>query len=156
MCIYECPLRVFKECQNLPKRLDLIGFSLDRDLSDKEFATVDAKNLWTLLNEGKYEELPELIDVREPREFQQRPYIWCAVNSTTSNCLSRSRIAKRWPYCPYLPQQQAQPASCRHYGRSRLYEVSILEGGMLAWESAGLLEAVDTFTNPDQTKIRSG
>ena len=29
ICIYECPVKTFRYCQNLPKRLDLVGVNLD-------------------------------------------------------------------------------------------------------------------------------
>ncbi len=45
-CIYECPFRVFKECQNLPKRLDLIQIDLGRELPPQELHWIDAQALW--------------------------------------------------------------------------------------------------------------
>jgi rhodanese-related sulfurtransferase len=34
--------------------------------------------------------------------------------------------------------------------------VSILQGGMLAWESAGLLEAIDAYADKNRSNNRSG
>ena len=47
VCIYECPVRVFKECQNLPKRLlppDLVPHTVP---SNKPVAAVQPQALWS-------------------------------------------------------------------------------------------------------------
>ncbi|MDX1418288.1 MAG: SulP family inorganic anion transporter, partial [Candidatus Promineifilaceae bacterium] len=135
-CIYECPIRVFKECQNLPKRLDIIGFTLDRDQSLRDFTTIEANELWAIIREGNRIQLPMMIDVREPREFHKGH-----INGAHSIPLPTiadldSSIATDHPIV----------LICRTGRRSRqaasmLYDngytnVSILKGGMLAWEPA--------------------
>jgi len=156
VCIYECPIRVFKECQNLPKRLDLIGFTLDRDLSQKDYATIDAKDLWTRLNELEPEQLPDLIDVREPREFRNGH-----INGARSVPLPLITSMD-----PTLAKDRPIIIVCRSGRRSRQAvsilsssghsNVSILQGGMLAWESAGLLEAIDAYADKNRSNNRSG
>ena len=122
ICIYECPIRVFKECQNLPKRLDLIGISLDRDLSEKEFPTVKSADLWTLLNEGKHEQLPEVIDVREPREFN-RGHIYGALSIPLPLIASLDpALPKRCAHCSRLSQRPAQQTGCLNYAKDWLLQ----------------------------------
>jgi SulP family sulfate permease len=68
VCIYECPVRVFKECQNLPKRLDIPGYHLHTDPEEYDISYIEPDTLWQALHT---EAPPDLIDVREPREFSQ-------------------------------------------------------------------------------------
>jgi rhodanese-related sulfurtransferase len=71
MCIYECPVRVFRECQNLPKRFDLLAPSqLDRPVL-ADCPTVASRDLWQQLRSGPPEQRPIILDVREPREFRR-------------------------------------------------------------------------------------
>ncbi len=68
ICIYECPVRVFKECQNLAKRLDLVGgypLTCQPQMIVNDIAPI---NLWKEIQAA----IPPLvIDVREPREFKR-------------------------------------------------------------------------------------
>jgi len=68
ICIYECPERVFRYCQNLPKRLDLVCPPSDVDLPLDEVPTLAPRRLWEALH-GNCP--PHVIDVREPREYRQ-------------------------------------------------------------------------------------
>lgn len=144
MCIYECPVRVFKECQNLPKRLDLIGI-LPETRELPEVDTISPGELWTQLHREADEPAAKIIDVREPREFR------------------RGHIAEArslpLPLVPSLNTEldHDQPIVlvCRTSRRSRraactlvndgFTNVKVLDGGMVSWEAAGLLEAIDTF-----------
>jgi SulP family sulfate permease len=151
VCIYECPVRVFRECQNLPKRFDLIDVTpqplpamrpngKDGVVSEKVLAPRD---LWQQLHAKPPIQQPVVLDVREPREYR------------------RSRI----------PEAQSVPLStlindgldlaidrpmvlvCQSGRRSRrampllhsmgFGDISIVDGGMQAWEAAGLLTAVE-------------
>lgn len=151
VCIYECPVRVFRECQNLPKRFDLIDVTpqplpamrpngQDGVVPEKVLAPRD---LWQQLHAKPPIQQPVVLDVREPREYR------------------RSRI----------PEAQSVPLStlinggldlaidrpivlvCQSGRRSRrampllqsmgFGDISIVDGGMQAWEAAGLLTAVE-------------
>jgi SulP family sulfate permease len=141
ICIYECPYRVFMECQNLPKRMDLVHIQF-ADAQDPQCATIEPQALWTAIchSNGKR---PFVVDVREPREFSQG-HVPDALSVPLANILSND-----WQ----LPSDQQITLVCRSGRRSRraahalrnsgVENIQILDGGMAAWEAAGLLEAVE-------------
>lgn len=139
VCIYESEVRAFRECQILPKR----DFPLDIPLRSGTAISVNeipARTLWERL---RAPEPPLVIDVREPREFR----------------LGRVPQAELLPLAtlltspPELPREHEIVLVCRSGRRSAraaavlaeqgYTQVSILRGGMLDWEAAGLLEALD-------------
>jgi SulP family sulfate permease len=140
ICIYECPKRVFLYCQNLPKRLDIAcpeEVLLNQDVDVK---TVSPKELW---QEMHTMHPPYIIDVREPREYKQ----------------AHIPNAERYDYLEILenavslPKNRALVLVCQGGRRStwaarKLIQqgyknVRILEGGMLSWNHAQLLQAVE-------------
>jgi SulP family sulfate permease len=148
ICIYECPTKVFKECMNLPKRMNFAGIPHDHDVSAEQVMLISPRELWfdlhpqgvaTAVAEAK---LPLVIDVREPREFRQA-HIPEATLIPLSTILSQE---------VKLPADRPIVLVCRSGRRSRraavalqgvgCMNVSVLAGGMLAWEAAALLEAV--------------
>jgi SulP family sulfate permease len=144
-CIYECPVRVFQECQNLPKRLDLIELDLDSGLSTTDIHWIDAQELWEGLHTRTPDEMPFIVDVREPREFRQGHIV-----EALSLPLTQFKEGD-----PGLPKDREIVLVCRTSRRSRLAagalhklghdNLTILNGGMTSWESADLLEAVESF-----------
>lgn len=139
ICIYECEARVFKECQNLPKQSVPPDLLLHTMLPAKAIPTVPPQELWQRLRSPNP---PRVYDVREPREFQ-RAHIPRAESLPLLQVLRDSLD---------LPQDRPIVLACRTGRRSlraaaalqsRGYDdVSILAGGLVAWEAAGLLEAV--------------
>jgi SulP family sulfate permease len=143
VCIYECPHRVFAECQNLPKQL----YSEDGPVTEVDYTTqsvgeVKAETLWEEMHDG--DKRPVVIDVREPREYHHG-HIPDAKLVPLPTILSGD-------YEPELKDDQRLILVCRSGRRSRRAalqlmdgrdNVDILQGGMLAWEAAGLLEAID-------------
>lgn len=140
ICIYECELRVFFECQNLPKRTLPQPLSLHTSLAEIEPETIAPRQLW----ERMHSDNPPLIcDVREPREYQ-RAHIPGARSLPLPDVLTGQVD---------LPGDQSVVLTCRTGRRSTraaqaLYQqgyadVRVLNGGLVAWEAAGLLEAVD-------------
>lgn len=143
ICIYECPHRVFQECQNLPKRMDLVNLSISAQNQDFQCATIDTATLWEAIN-SEDEQRPFIVDVREPREFSQG-HIPGAHSVPLANIL-----ADNWQ----MPENQSIVLVCRSGRRSRRAAIAlaenldndgatILDGGMAAWEAADLLEAVE-------------
>lgn len=142
VCIYECEVRAFKECQNLPKRAGPPDLPLFTAIPPDSVDTIAPQELWQALHAGDGALPPLVVDVREPREFKQ-------------NHIPQARLL---PLPKVLTETQALPADrdlvfvCRSGRRSsraayvlraRGYRrIRILQGGMLAWEAAGLLEAV--------------
>ncbi len=142
ICIYECEVKVFKECQNLPKRLYPIEIPLHTDIPPESIACVSAGELWAELRNRDVPP-PAVIDVREPREFKQG-HIPQARLMPLPQLISNASD---------LPYDREIVCVCRGGRRSTratyilqskgYQNVRVLEGGMLAWEAAGLLEAVD-------------
>lgn len=150
VCIYECEVRAFKECQNLPKRSYPQPVSPQPMMLEANVPEITPQELWQSLRNGKTP--PLIIDVREPREFKQ-------------GHIPRARLK---PLPALLTKVEALPANtpiifvCRSGRRSRRAaqmlqsqgypNLMILRGGMLAWEHAGLLEAVDLATDHDASE----
>lgn len=143
ICIYECPWRVFQECQNLPKRTDLINVPHTHELIANSFKSITPRQLWTEMHLPVKKREWTVIDVREPREFS-RGHVPEAHLIPLADIL-QEKVA--------LPKDSALVVACRSGRRSRraahllqqqgFSNLTILEGGMVAWEAAGLLEAID-------------
>lgn len=141
LCIYECEVRAFKECQNLPKRLYPLEVPIHTPIPSQEVAKITPNELRQKLLSG--DTPPMVIDVREPREFKQG-HIPEAELAPLPKFLSSP---------PPLPRQRKIVLVCRGGRRSEraaymlqsqgYSNVAVLKGGMLAWEAAGLLEAID-------------
>jgi SulP family sulfate permease len=138
VCIYECPVRVFGECQNLPKRLHEVHIDWEStELAD--VPTITAEGLWEKL---RVDGSVAVLDVREPREFAQG-HIPGARPIPVPDLLESD--------APF-PRDQPAVLICRSGRRSRraaavmkdrgFDNLTVLMGGMLAWERANLLEAV--------------
>jgi SulP family sulfate permease len=143
VCIYECERRAFLECHSLPKR------TLDDGLAPTipllPLGVVPAP---TVAPRALWEELhglapPLVVDVREPREFRQSHIPGATLLPLEQ--LLRGAVT--------LPRERAIVLACRSGRRSARaaailsgqgYErLRILDGGMLSWESANLLSAVE-------------
>lgn len=151
VCIYECPVRVFRECQNLPKRFDLIDISpagigiggAQGDNGSSVDSLITARNLWRMIRMLPEPQQPIILDVREPREFR-RSHIPEAQSVPLSTLLQQGLV---------LAADKAVIVVCRSGRRSRraaavlrslgYSNVRIVDGGMQAWEAAGLLTAVE-------------
>ena len=141
ICIYECEVRAFKECQNLPKQnLPQGEITLRLGIPAEDVPGVSPLDLWKELH-GKI--LPRVIDVREPREFK-RGHILKAVSIPLFKLIADPT---------QVPIDQPVVFVCRGGRRSTratslflqkgFTNIRVLEGGMLAWENDGLLEAID-------------
>jgi SulP family sulfate permease len=144
VCIYECDVRAFRECQNLPKS-ELAGqISLHTAAPAGRVTEIPARELWQRLHSPSP---PHVIDVREPREFR-------ACHIPEARSVPLSALLREMPE---LPRDRPLVLVCRGGRRStrvaalvqgRGYEdVAVLQGGMLAWEAANLLAAVDGLTD---------
>ncbi|HEX6386782.1 MAG TPA: sulfate permease [Anaerolineae bacterium] len=143
ICIYECPVRAFKECQNLPKRLDLVGITPESEIPPQSLLDVSPRVLWKDLHNGTGARPPLVVDVREPREFKQGHIPEARLIPLPSILSDNVK----------LPNDRQIVFVCRSGRRSRraaytlqqmgFMNVLVLQGGMQAWEAEGLLEAVD-------------
>lgn len=144
ICIYECPVRAFLECQNLPKQLHTLDEDLTTEIPPDSVAEITPLNLWEKLHgQGK----PcQVIDVREPREFMRGhipeaeliPFPKLLTNGAN---LSPDEAVELIFVCRGGRRSTRAAHILQNRGRRN---VRVLQGGMLAWEAAGLLEAIDT------------
>jgi SulP family sulfate permease len=112
------------------------------DIPIEDVPAVAPRALWQRLHDGQVEQRPLIIDVREPREYR-RAHI-----AEAESVPLPELITDEIP----LPPDRQVIFVCRSGRRSRraaytmqnrgLDNVAVLEGGMLGWEAAGLLEAV--------------
>lgn len=143
ICIYECPVRVFKECQTLAKRSDLVGeFSLTPVRQEAAIGEVTPQKLW---DEMHTDSPPLVVDVREPREFKR-------FHIPGAHLVSLPDLLRD----PTLLDPNQEMVLVCHSGRrsnraacglhdAGFKNVRILKGGMLAWDNAKLIQAVDEF-----------
>ncbi len=147
ICIYESDVRVFRECQNLPRPDYPVQIILPQDIPINGSHAVTPRALWQELHSASP---PVVLDVREPREWKQG-HIPEAHLKPLSHLFSTEDIPQK-----EIPRDRAVVLVDRGGRRSarvaslllkqRGYDrVTILDGGMLAWEAAGLLEAVEEF-----------
>ncbi len=139
ICVYECDVRVFAECQNLPRPTEHLPIPhvVSPDFS---LPTITPLELYQALKEPAP---PLVIDVREPREFR-RSHIPQALNVPLSRILE---------HLERLPREQTLVLVARTERRARraaaalkqegFSNLMVLKGGMMAWESADLLTAVE-------------
>jgi SulP family sulfate permease len=140
ICIYECPVRVFRYCQDLPKRLDLACPSPEISVPLDEIPTVTVSNLWEALHGPTP---PRVIDVREPREYKQAhipqaqslPFSKLLEDPDTIGADSQVVLV-----CKGGRRSVRAAALLVQHG---LTDVQVLAGGMSAWEHARLLTAVE-------------
>lgn len=143
ICIYECPHRIFKECLNLPKQVELAGIPHENEIPEGVIFHISPQELWQQIHRDTAVPLPVIIDVREPREYR-RGHIPDALSVPLPDILLDT---------VKFPNDRQIVIVCRSSRRSRraaftlqemgIMNVAILDGGMLAWEAAGLLEAVN-------------
>ncbi len=155
LCIYECPVRAFRECQNLPKsplagEQDAAALRLPPVSKEVEAALVflGPEAVWDALHTPVP---PLVVDVREAREFRRGH-----VPGARPRPLSELLIELNHNDLAGLPSADPERLIvfvCRGGRRSSrvaalllargAHHIAVLRGGMLAWEAAKLLEAVD-------------
>jgi SulP family sulfate permease len=139
ICVYECDVRVFKECQNLPRQTyqDIPVYT---EIPTGSVARVSPQELWQQL----YSSTPPLIiDVREPREFA-RGHVPRAELLPLPRLLEDPSPVPRDRAVIFVCQAGRRSARAAYMLQERGYDnVAALRGGMLAWEAADLLEALD-------------
>ncbi|MDX1522637.1 MAG: rhodanese-like domain-containing protein, partial [Anaerolineae bacterium] len=141
ICIYECTVRAWIECQNLPKQTDAFAIPLRTKIPSEEIVEIEPEQLWKKLRNG--DTIYQVIDVREQREFD-RGHVPYAQLLPLPTLLANGHD---------LPTDKEIVFVCRGGRRSKRAaqalldkgqrNVAVLQGGMLAWEAAGLLEAIE-------------
>lgn len=137
VCVYESNVRVFRECQALA-RPDFTVKIPTIEIPRVEILSLDPRSLWAYLHGANP---PLVVDVREPREYQKG-------HIPKARLIPLPRLIQE----PLdLPKEQQIVFICRSGRRSLIaaqflyskgyQNATILNGGMLAWETEGLLEA---------------
>ncbi len=140
ICIYECEARAFKECQNLPRRIKHpVEIPIHTEIPAGRVAGVTPQELW---DELRGDNPPLVIDVREPREFK-RGHIPQAESIPLFKLLSASSQIPRDRPVVFVCRSGRRSTRATYLLTNQGYtNIRVLRGGILAWESAGLLEAV--------------
>jgi sulfate permease, SulP family len=142
VCIYECPVRVFKECQNLPKRITVSGAPVCAEIPGGEVKRIAPRALWHALHGVDGKPQPLIIDVREPREYQ-RAHIAEAESTPLPELVGSAVTLSLDRQVVFVCRSGRRSLRAAYTMQNRgLQNVAVLDGGMLAWEAAGLLEAV--------------
>jgi len=133
ICIYECRVRVFAECQNLPKQSAITDVSqyVNTMPVPKKIA---ARQLRQKLLEA--EPQPIIVDVRQPREFNHE-HIPRAQLIPLPKLISNSVNLPHDREIILVCQAGRRSLRAAYALRNQGYdEVVILQGGMLAWQSS--------------------
>ena len=141
VCTYECEVRVFLECQNLPKQLvpSSARAPLHTQIPAGQVAEISPQALWKQLHSST----PALvIDVREPREFKQG-HIPQAQLIPLRQLLSEKVDLPRDRPIVFVCKGGRRCSRAAYVLGRQGYPAMALQGGLLAWEAQGLLEAVD-------------
>ena len=144
VCIYDCPLRVFRECQNLPKISIPFQDKVQGMTSLPHVPLIHVEEL-----ESRCTQRPldfELIDVREDMEWDR----------------GHIQVARHVAYSTFNVDDLGIPASrevvviSRSTRRSRIIayvlmeagfsNVKVVEGGMSAWMDASFITAISVYT----------
>ena len=159
VCIYECPVRVFRECQNLPKRFDLIDVSPPGNDVDavqgtkglESVPTIKPEELWKMLRAPDSSRHPVVLDVREPREYRQS-HIIAAQSVPLSTLLQKGiDLADNKPIVLVCRTGRRSRRAAAILSKLGYSDIRLVDGGMQAWEAAGLLTAVEFDAEPDAT-----
>jgi SulP family sulfate permease len=139
VCIYECPVRAFYECQNLPKQLYQTEVPFHTEIPTEDIIYTSSAELWQRL----HDDVPPLvIDVREPREFRQGHVPQAKMiplPQLLADGLELPRDRTIVLVCRGGRRSTRAAFTLREQGHDN---VVVLQGGMLSWESAGLLDAI--------------
>ena len=141
ICIYECPHRVFAECQALPKDSHAASLPDAAEIPEHEIEFLSPSTLKLLMTDPETDIV--VVDVGEPSEFRNwhiRGARSIPLRQLTAhgaelmdepNICFVSRIGRRASLAVTIMQD---------FGHERVF---VLKGGMLAWEAAGYPIAVE-------------
>ena len=149
ICIYECERRVFQECQNLPKHIvhtEIVPLPMAIPMGAVDL--ISPLNLWRDLHQ---DDPPFVIDVREPREYK-RGHIPNAALIPLFELIANPEQVPKDRKVIFVCRAGRRSARAAYYFAEKGYQnISVLEGGMQAWETADLLVAVETVMGLEVT-----
>jgi len=149
ICIYKCPHRVWKECQRLPKNeTDVDVSTCDVGILTAVIEHVQPEELWADIMDGA--PTPAIIDIREMGEFMR-------AHVPRASLIPMPRILNG---DVLLPKDEPIVLVCRTGRRTTqtictLQEqgydnIKNLDGGMVAWEKAGLPAVMGDFADDEE------
>jgi len=138
ICIYECPVRAFGPCQNLPKQLYDVEVDWPEDLDLDQVPEIEPRELWKKMHEDG---APLVIDVREPREYQ-RAHIPDAELIRLPELLEDARLPRDRPVVLVCRGGRRSTRAAAVLRQREFDNIYVLHGGTQAWERENLLEAV--------------
>lgn len=141
ICIYECEARAFKECQNLPRpKKHPSEDTMPLEMPPGIIKGVQVMDLWKKMHERRP---PLVVDIREPREFKHG-HIPGAKSIPIFKLISdTSQIPKFRDVVLVCRSGRRSSRAIYLLTKRGFTNLRILEGGMVAWENAELLDAVD-------------
>jgi SulP family sulfate permease len=140
ICIYECDVRAFKECQNLPKATFPPEIPIHTKIPAGHVTEISPQELWQRLHSSSP---PHIVDVREAREYRQSHVPEAQLVPLTTLLGRVSELPDDRPIV-FVCRGGRRSARAASLVKNQGYEeVVVLQGGMLAWEAANLLAAVD-------------
>lgn len=140
ICVYECDARVFKECQNLPRPTYSQHIPVHTEIPTGSVAQVSPRDLWQQLCSDTP---PLIIDVREPREFERGHVPRAQLLPLPKLLADTAKVPRDRPVifvCQSGRRSTRAAFMLQHAGYENL---AALQGGILAWEAADLLQALD-------------
>lgn len=144
ICIYECPMRAFRECQNLPKYPYPAEMAFETAATASAAPEIGPRDLYARLRGGQ-QPRPVVLDVREPREYHRGHIPEARLRPMVQIMQAGPQVAAETPIVLVCRTGRRSRRVAARLMQDGFENVSILQGGMLAWENAGLLEAVDYF-----------
>ncbi|MFQ3630378.1 SulP family inorganic anion transporter [Roseiflexus sp.] len=145
VCIYECEVRAFRECQNLPKRSlppESIPLLPDRG-APAQVPTIEPRELWRQIRSSFP---PRIIDVREPREYRQGHIPRAELLPLYELLTHPESVSRDRPVVLVCRSGRRSERAAAALMSRGFEQVMILRGGMLAWEASDLLMAIGLAT----------
>jgi len=142
ICIYECPVRVFKECKALAKRLDLIGEYPLTSLPRNAINDVAPKMLW---DEMHAPNPPLVVDVREPREYKRFHIPGASLIPLPDLIKDPKQLDPNKDIVLVCRSGRRSFRAASMLIETGFESVRILQGGMISWDNANLIEAIEEF-----------
>jgi len=147
ICIYECPVRVFKECKALAKRLDLIGEYPLTSLPRNAINEVTAKTLW---DEMHTPNPPLVVDVREPREFKHFHIPGASLIPLPDLIKDPKQLDPNRNIVLVCRSGRRSFRAASLLLETGFKSVRILQGGIISWDNAKLIAAIDEFDGDNE------
>jgi SulP family sulfate permease len=147
ICIYECPVRAFKECQNLPKASFVGDLFVEETMNGASLAKIDSRVLWQKMVDKT---APTVIDVREPSEFRRSHVPGSMLIPLSGMMTDALTIAHDKPIVLVCRTGRRSKRAAALLKTRGFDEIMVLNGGIAAWEDAHLLTAVEYEMKPTE------